>query len=109
MSYESLDFVFARYFADGAAAPQLRQLAAHHDCDCNCDDLLENIFELLDRELSAAAALRLLAHAKNCPECVEHLSSEQRIRELMRKSVADTAPAALRVRITETFAQFLQK
>lgn len=76
---------------------------------CSCSEVKNNFFALVDQQIPEDEKHRLLQHVLTCPECVERLRNEYRLRILMRKSVASYAPASLRVRITETFTHFQAK
>lgn len=76
---------------------------------CSCSEVKSNFFALVDQQIPENEKHRLLQHVLTCPECIERLRNEYRLRILMRKSVTNYAPATLRVRITETFTHFQAK
>lgn len=69
---------------------------------CDCSEVLDNLFELIDRHIPKEEAHRLLRHGSECPSCAERIKAELRVRETIRRSCcSDVAPAALRVRISQ--------
>lgn len=67
--------------------------------DCGCDDLVSRLFQLFDAELEAAECSRLRDHLKRCPDCSEMADAEEHIRNLIRRSCVEHAPASLRARV----------
>lgn len=65
------------------------------------EDRCHSLDEVVDGELSAAAADRLRRHVAQCPECAEEIERARRVKELVRRCCgSETAPRALRERIT---------
>lgn len=63
-------------------------------------DLRYGLEEAVDGELPHEMVERMTRHANGCPECADELERLRRIKELVRRSCADTAPTSLRERIT---------
>lgn len=56
--------------------------------------------EALDGELPPETVERMTRHALDCPECADELERLRLLKDLVRRSCADTAPSELRERIT---------
>lgn len=84
-----------------------RLMAQLEDCtcssgECECTEVLDNLFELCDCNIPTRDLHRLLRHGAECPSCKERIKAELRVRETIRRSCcSDVAPAALRVRISQ--------
>ena len=117
MNHETLLDLIKKYFGDifhdleKAKLTQSKNESSFNEkCDCadrDCEELQINFYALVDHELPANLAQKMLVHVLNCPECADHFRNEYRIREIMRKSVADVAPESLRMKITQrsTYSQ----
>ncbi|AZN29926.1 mycothiol system anti-sigma-R factor [Flaviflexus salsibiostraticola] len=66
---------------------------------CTCAEVRDHLFELLDREMEDAEMGRLRAHADSCPDCTEAAEAERHMRQIIRRSCQEPAPASLRVRV----------
>ncbi|MEE6282700.1 mycothiol system anti-sigma-R factor [Georgenia sunbinii] len=66
---------------------------------CNCEELLEQLYEFVDSEISEAQCARLREHVRLCPTCREATDAETHLRLLLRRSCAETAPTGLRLRV----------
>ena len=66
---------------------------------CNCDELLDHLFEFLDAELDERERARLSDHVDGCPTCHEAADVEQHVRALIRRSCTEVAPDSLRLRV----------
>ncbi|MFY9262670.1 MAG: mycothiol system anti-sigma-R factor [Actinomycetaceae bacterium] len=74
---------------------------------CDCTEVLENLFELLDEEIPVEKAHRLLLHGQECPECAQRIEAELRLRKAIQRSCCSAvAPASLRVRIRQTVIKY---
>ncbi len=73
------------------------------DCgNCQCDDVLDRLFELLDHEITESDARRLVKHSANCPTCVNRIEEEIAIRKVIRRGCCgESAPESLRMKITK--------
>lgn len=72
------------------------------DCgqDCQCDDVLERLFALLDHEITEADASLLVRHSAICPNCVSRIEEEIVIRKVIRRGCCgEDAPESLRMKI----------
>lgn len=66
---------------------------------CRCEDLLEQLYEFLDAEISDAECARLRDHVRECPTCREATDAETHLRVLLRRSCVEVAPSGLRLRV----------
>lgn len=66
---------------------------------CRCEELLEQLYELIDSEISQAQCARLQAHLTECDTCREAADAETHLRGLLRRSCTEVAPSRLRVRV----------
>ena len=66
---------------------------------CNCEELLEHLFEFVDSEMTEHDRERLRRHVEDCPTCREATDAETKIRVLLRRSCQEVAPSALRLRV----------
>lgn len=67
--------------------------------DCTCEDVLDQLFELLDHELPAEEEQRLRLHAQNCSACQNASRHEMTVRSRIRRSCNESAPSELRMRV----------
>ena len=54
----------------------------------------------LDGELPPETVQRMQEHTQDCPECAEEWERVRVLKEIVRRSCADTAPSGLRERLT---------
>ena len=66
---------------------------------CNCEELLEHLYEFVDSEMTDHDRDRLRRHVVNCPTCREATDAETRIRVILRRSSQEVAPATHRLRV----------
>lgn len=71
-----------------------------HECFCDCEDVYEALFLLLDGHMDPVEARRLKEQVLACPACFEKLGIEQEVRALVRRCCGVHAPVTLRERIT---------
>lgn len=62
-------------------------------------DLRYGLEEAMDGELPRELVDRMTRHAEDCGECADEIVRLRRLKELVRRSCADTAPSTLRERI----------
>lgn len=67
--------------------------------DCNCGEILERLFQLLDAELDDAECTRLRDHIAHCPDCTRLADAERHVRQLIQRSCVERAPERLRLRV----------
>jgi mycothiol system anti-sigma-R factor len=76
------------------------QDASAKDAVAQCTDFLQGIVYLLDNELDAADVSEVRTHLDSCNPCFETYDLQRRVKELVARSCAETAPADLRLKIT---------
>lgn len=65
-----------------------------------CADFLQGIVYLLDNELNDSDVSAVRTHLDSCNPCFETYDLQRRVKELVARSCAETAPAELRLKIT---------
>lgn len=70
------------------------------DDDCSCVEVADHIFEIFDLNMPTEQAERLHAHVRTCPNCSRLAQAESHVREMIKRSCSESAPASLRARIT---------
>lgn len=87
---------------------QLGDCQCDPDCDCAseccCDDVLDKIFELVDREIPPEQVHKMLKHSMECEHCRERVEQELALREIIQRGCCEHAPESLRVRVMEIVA-----
>ncbi|WP_147917925.1 mycothiol system anti-sigma-R factor [Ruania zhangjianzhongii] len=66
---------------------------------CRCEEALEHLYEYLDAEMSEIELGRLRAHIDECNTCLDEVSRERELRIVLKRSCAEVAPDALRMRV----------
>ena len=66
---------------------------------CRCEEALEHLYEYLDAEMSEMQLDRLRAHIDECTACLDEVSRERELRIVLKRSCAEVAPDALRMRV----------
>ena len=66
---------------------------------CRCEEALEHLYEYLDAEMSEVQLDRLRAHIEECTTCLDEVSRERELRIVLKRSCAEVAPDALRMRV----------
>ncbi|QAY68854.1 mycothiol system anti-sigma-R factor [Xylanimonas protaetiae] len=64
-----------------------------------CEHALVHLYEYLDSEMTPADERRMRDHLAHCSPCLAELSAEELVKKLVRRSCAERAPEALRLRI----------
>ena len=68
----------------------------------NCNECLDRLDQLVDRELSASELAEAQIHLEDCPPCAERFRFEEGMKRLVRVCCAEQrAPEALRLRLRE--------
>ncbi|MGL5824257.1 MAG: mycothiol system anti-sigma-R factor [Nocardioides sp.] len=70
------------------------------DTAARCADFLEGIVYLLDNELDDADVSAVRTHLGSCNPCFETYELQRRVKELVARSCAETAPEELRLKVT---------
>ena len=74
--------------------------------DCSCEEVSDHLFEFLDAQMPEEQAARLRRHIETCPNCTQMTEAEAHVRDIVRRSCCESAPATLRVRITSQLAVY---
>ncbi len=69
--------------------------------ETDCEHALTHLYEYLDSEMTPQDEQRMRAHVAHCSPCLAELSTEELVKQLVKRSCAERAPAALRLRIHE--------
>ncbi|MBD5786324.1 mycothiol system anti-sigma-R factor [Cellulosimicrobium terreum] len=67
--------------------------------ESECAHALTHLYEYLDSEMTDDDELRMRAHVAHCSPCLAELSVEEIVKQLVRRSCHEQAPAGLRDRI----------
>lgn len=68
----------------------------------NCQQCLDRLEQLVDKELSPLEASEVQIHLENCPPCTERFEFEDGMKRLVRVCCGnEKAPEALRLRLRD--------
>ena len=70
-----------------------------------CSAALRQLWSYLDKELTADDEDELRDHLAGCPPCLAEYSIDVVLKDIVRRSCQEEAPAGLRVRIQQTLLQ----
>ena len=59
---------------------------------CDCGDAQDQIYQYLDSELDERTAASIRAHLDDCPDCFDSFDFERRLKQVIRKHLADDMP-----------------
>ena len=72
----------------------------------SCREAHARVYDYLDRELDAAAAVVIAEHLEACPDCSDLYRLEQIVKALVHRTCCEErAPEALRVRIVARISE----
>lgn len=74
--------------------------------DLRCEEVIEKLFEYLDRELDAESQQALARHMETCRACFTRAEFERRLRARVREAGEVRAPESLRRRVRAMVARF---
>ena len=66
----------------------------------DCHSVIENLFEFVDHEMPEEVEQLMLDHSLHCDKCSDAVSAELKMREIIKRSCASTAPEALRSKVS---------
>lgn len=66
-----------------------------------CEEALAHLDEYIDCEMSEVDTVRLEVHINSCETCQGEIGLEQKLRDLIRRSCIEQAPASLRERVLQ--------
>ena len=76
----------------------------------DCQGMLARVYAFHDGELSELEMDEIVAHLAACEPCLDHYEVEQAMRALIRRGCSgERAPAALRLRIHQTFTAMVAR
>lgn len=70
-----------------------------------CEEVVEQLFTFLDKELDDASSAEIQRHLDRCRECFTRAEFESRLRAKVREAAAATAPEHLHRRIRRMLDQ----
>ena len=73
--------------------------------DDRCSAVVDHINEFIDREVDVRDLEAVRAHLLRCPPCLAQHDVQVALRDLVRRSCSERAPAGLRVRILTTITR----
>lgn len=71
-----------------------------------CEEVVEQLFDYLDRELDNDVSERIDRHLERCRDCFTRAEFEKRLRAKVNEAVAVEAPDSLRRRIRRVLDEF---
>lgn len=71
----------------------------------SCEELLEQLFEYLDRELDDRTRTTIDHHLELCRDCFSRVEFEQRLRDRISDAGKQTAPDRLHERVRKIIDQ----
>lgn len=76
------------------------------DESLTCEEVIERIFDWLDRELDPATQERVERHLQDCRDCFSRAEFEERLRQKIRAAGSERAPDRLHRRVRDMLDQF---
>ncbi|OZM73709.1 mycothiol system anti-sigma-R factor [Amycolatopsis antarctica] len=78
--------------------------------DVDCDELLAEVYLLLDKECGAEHEAELRRHLDDCPPCLEQYGIDEQIKQLLaRKCGGEHAPEDLRARLRASIRRTVEQ
>jgi len=74
-----------------------------HETDC--DEVLNQVFEYLDGELTDGDVAKIQQHLDECSPCLREHDLDRALKALVRRSCSERAPEELRTRILTQITQ----
>lgn len=72
----------------------------------SCEEVVERLFEYMDRELDSYTSAEIQRHLERCHDCFSRAEFERQLRERVARSGQQEAPERLRHRIREMIERF---
>jgi mycothiol system anti-sigma-R factor len=76
------------------------------DDELSCEEVIEQLFTYLDRELESGRSAAIDQHLKRCRDCFSHVEFERKLRAKIRDSAKVEAPDRLQRRIRGLLDRF---
>lgn len=70
-----------------------------NESSISCEDVIERLFDYLDRELDAPTSAEIERHLQRCHDCFSRAEFERRLRERLAATTPQRAPERLHRRI----------
>ena len=74
--------------------------------DLTCEEVLEKLFDYLDRELDSVSQAEIDRHLETCRGCFSRAEFERRLRKRIADAAAVKAPASLNKRVKDIMDRF---
>ena len=74
--------------------------------ELDCEEVIEQIFAYLDRELDSRTLADIERHLESCRECFSRAEFEKRLRRKVADSASTKAPRRLHARIRALLDEF---
>lgn len=74
--------------------------------ELSCEELIERLFDYLDRELDERQVAEVERHLEKCRDCCSRAEFEKRLRARVEASGTVTAPPRLRQRVRRLLDRF---
>jgi anti-sigma factor (TIGR02949 family) len=71
-----------------------------------CEEVVEHLFEYLDREIEHAKSAEIERHLERCRECFSRAEFERQLRAMVREAAEMSAPPRLRQRVKRLLDRF---
>jgi anti-sigma factor (TIGR02949 family) len=71
-----------------------------------CEEVIEQLFEFLDRELESELGHRIDHHLERCRDCYTRAEFEKRLRSKVNEATEAKAPERLRSRLRQVIDDF---
>lgn len=72
----------------------------------DCQDVIDNLFDYLDQEMTVEVQTSLKAHLDLCRNCFDRVQFEEVLRIKMRQKTSHCCPEKLKKRIQSLLDQF---
>lgn len=74
--------------------------------ELRCEEVLEHLFEYLDRELDAETSSDIEHHLRHCRDCFSRSEFERRLKQRVAETGSAEAPERMRRRLLQLIARF---
>ncbi|GGX66501.1 hypothetical protein GCM10007392_37750 [Saccharospirillum salsuginis] len=74
--------------------------------DIRCEEVIEQLFDYLDRELDEEMQHRIERHIEHCRDCFTRAEFEKRLRRRLGETSRVAAPESLHRRLREVMESF---
>lgn len=74
--------------------------------ELRCEEVLEHLFEYLDREIDAETSSEIEHHLRHCRDCFSRSEFERRLKERIAEIGSAEAPEQVRRRVLHMISRF---